>query len=157
MKPGGTARTNCKYWQVRSRQPMFDGKTLKHLKPNEVEDYRAAIERGRQLKHIDRQIQKLQQQLAQLTPTTDSLRVASESSSAAYKPPHQIPILPSGDLQQAIEEQPLNQLKFTNLAEQERLVKELLANSQALRASLRQAVAFGKKLGARNIDLRKGL
>lgn len=85
------------------------------------------------------------------------MRVASESSSTAYKPPHQIPILPNGDLQQAVEKQPLKQLKFTNLAEQERFVKELLANGQTLRASLRQAVAFGKTLGARNIDLRKGL
>ncbi|KYC41720.1 hypothetical protein WA1_16935 [Scytonema hofmannii PCC 7110] len=155
VKPGGTARTNCKYWQVRSRQPMFDGKTLKHLKPNEVEDYRVAIQRGRQLKHIDRQIEKLQQQLAQLTLTTDSLRAASESSSAAHKPPLQIPILPTGDLQQAMKEQLLNQVKFTNLAEQERIVTEVLANSQALRASLRQAVARSKQLGVRNIDLRK--
>lgn len=154
VKPGGTARTNCKYWQVRSRQPIFDGKTLKHLKPNEVEDYRAAIERGRQLKQIDRQIEKLQQQLAQLMPTTDSSSGASDSS-AAHEPPLEIPMLPTA-VQQPMEKQLLNLEKFTELAEQERLVKEVLANSQALRASLRQSVALGRQLGARNIDLRRG-
>lgn len=60
VKPGGTARTSRQYWQVRSRQEMFDGKKLKHLHADEVEEYRAAILRGRQLQQIDRQIAKLQ-------------------------------------------------------------------------------------------------
>jgi hypothetical protein len=59
VKPGGTARTSRQYWQVRSRQELFDGKKLKHLHANEVEEYRAAILRGRQLQQIDRQIAKL--------------------------------------------------------------------------------------------------
>jgi hypothetical protein len=61
VKPGGTARTDRQYWQVRSRQEMFDGKKLKHLHADEVEDYRAAILRGRKLLQIDRQIAKLQE------------------------------------------------------------------------------------------------
>jgi hypothetical protein len=60
VKPGGTARTSRQYWQVRSRQEMFDGKKLKHLHADEVEEYRAAILRGRQLQQIDRQIAKIQ-------------------------------------------------------------------------------------------------
>ncbi|HEY9612475.1 hypothetical protein [Allocoleopsis sp.] len=72
VKPGGNARTNRKYWQVRSRQAMFDGKMLKHLRADEVEDYRAAINRGRQLQQIDRQIEKLQQRLLALTTTAQS-------------------------------------------------------------------------------------
>jgi hypothetical protein len=131
VKPGGTARTNAKYWQVRSRQPIFDGKTLKHLKPEEVEDYRAAIERGRVLKQLDLQIEKLQQKIAQLIPAIDS-----EPS-----------LLPIDKLQQSKEKQPIDRVSFTNLAEQERLVKEVLANSQALRASLRQSLTRSKRLG----------
>lgn len=50
----------------------------------------------------------------------------------------------------------LAEVPFTDLAEQEHLVKEVLANSQALRAALRQSVALCKRLGARTIDLRKG-
>jgi hypothetical protein len=61
VKPGGTARTDRQYWQVRSRLELFDGKKLKHLHADEVEDYRAAILRGRKLQQIDRQIAKLRQ------------------------------------------------------------------------------------------------
>jgi hypothetical protein len=60
VKPGGTARTARQYWQVRSRLELFDGKKLKHLQADEVEEYRAAIFRGRKLQQIDRQIAKLQ-------------------------------------------------------------------------------------------------
>lgn len=63
VKPGGTARTNRSYWQVRSSKALFDGKKLKHLKSHEVEDYQVAIDRGRQLKQIDAQIAQVQQQL----------------------------------------------------------------------------------------------
>jgi hypothetical protein len=154
VKPGGTAHTDCKYWQVRSRQPIFNDKTLKHLKADEVEDYRAAIERGRQLKQIDRQIEKLQQRLQ--TSIMDSSNRSFVST--PQETPLQVPLLHSG-FQRSIAEsmqQSVNLEKFTNLTEQERLVKEVLANSQALRASLRQSMALCRELGARNVDLRKG-
>lgn len=160
VKPGGTAHTDSKYWQVRSRQPLFNGKTLKHLKAEEVEDYRAAIARGRQLKQVDRQIEKLQQRLRQQTSITDTSRDTSSRSfpSSPQETPLQGPMLAGGSQRSSEEsvEQPPEPGKSTDLTEQERLVKEVLANSQALRASLRRSVALCKWLGARNIDLRKG-
>ncbi len=156
VKPGGNARTNRKYWQVRSRQAMFEGKTLRHLKPDEVEDYRAAIARGRQLKQIDRQIEKLQQRLEQLIAKTNSSSGSSDSSSTPNKTPLQNPILSTESLQRSPEGQPQSKVTFADMTEQERLVKEVLAKSQELRASLRQSVALGKRLGARTINLRKG-
>ena len=118
VKPGGNARTNRKYWQVRSRQLMFDGKTLKHLRADEVEDYRAAINRGRQLKQIDRQIEKLQQRLLALATTTQS------------------------------------KVTFTDVDEQERLVKEVLAQSQNLRDLLRHSGVQNKLLRRGSVGVR---
>lgn len=164
VKPGGNARTDRKYWQVRSRQPMFDGKTLKHLKPDEVEDYKSAIARGRQLKQIDRQIKKLQQQLEQLiAKTTNTTRQTSplvgeneRGGEESHTPPSQTREGELGGLDLSEPNSIKCKVMFTDLAEQERLVKEVLANSQVLRNSLRQSVALGKRLGARIIDLRKG-
>jgi hypothetical protein len=118
VKPGGNARTNRKYWQVRSRQAMFDGKTLKHLRADEVEDYRAAINRGRQLKQIDRQIEKLQQRLLALATTTQS------------------------------------KVTFTGVDGQERLVKEVLAQSQKLRDLLRHSGVQNKLLRTGSVGVR---
>jgi hypothetical protein len=152
VKPGGNARTDRKYWQVRSRQPMFEGKTLKHLKPDQVEDYKAAIARGRQLKQIDRQIEKLQQRLEQLLATTNS----SRSSSTPHETPLQNPILSTESLQELLEGQPQSTVGLTDLAEQERLVKEVLAKSQELRNSLRQSGVVSQKLRTRYLNLRNG-
>lgn len=134
-KPGGTARTDHKYWQVRSRQPIFNGKTVKHLKADEVEDYKAAIERGRQLQQIDRQIKKLQQRLAQLTPTED------EFSEATAPQPHSL---------QPAEAQ--SQMLFSDLAEQEQVVKAVLARSYAIRKSLQQASAMNRLIRNRRFN-----
>lgn len=139
VKPGGNARTACKYWQVRSRKALFDGKKLKHLKPDLVEAYKVAIERGRRLDRIERQIEKLK--LQQLAVTTDSLNLI-----AVTLPPSNL-ILDPG--KQQPKEAPKIEL-FTNLTEQERLVKEALAKSQTLRASLRQSIMRCKAIGARN-------
>ncbi|KJH71379.1 hypothetical protein [Aliterella atlantica] len=142
VKPGGNARTDRKYWQVRSRKALFDGKKLKHLKPELVEDYKAAIERGRQLAGIDRQIEKLTLQLQQLAVITDS----SNST------PLSVTKFELGD-----RGQPKDTLKaelFTNLTEQERQVKEVLAKSQILRASLRQSIVRGKTIGMTNTILK---
>lgn len=149
-KPGGTARTEHKYWQVRSREPILDGKTAKHLKPDEVEDYRAAIARGRQLKQIDRQIEKLQQQLAKLSVTTGSL----SGSPAAEQQTLLIPELPPSQRSQRAEATVLLSGERVDLAEQERLVQEVLTYSRALRVAVRQSINQGRKLGARNIELR---
>ncbi len=73
VKPGGTARTQRQYWQVRSRQQIFDGKTLKHIQSIEVKDYTDAIDRGRRLKQLDRAIRKLQQRIEKLLLITDPL------------------------------------------------------------------------------------
>ncbi|MBD1913227.1 MULTISPECIES: hypothetical protein [unclassified Leptolyngbya] len=157
VKPGGTAHTDSKYWQVRSRQPLFNGKTLKHLRAEEVEDYKAAIARGRQITQVDRQIKKLQQQLSQQASTADvSGDVSILSRSTPQETSLPVPMLVGSSQRSPKEsvEQPL--VKFADLAEQECLVKEVLASSQALRASLRQSVALCKQLGARNTDLRKG-
>ena len=146
VKPGGNARTDHKYWQVRSRQPLFDGKNLKHLRADEVEAYKGAIERGRQLKQIDRQIDKLEQQLQQLTTTTDSLTSSSLTSSTPPKTPYQNPILPKESIKRSLPEPPQPKLVFTNIAEQELLVQEVLAKSQALRNLLRHSRARNQQL-----------
>jgi hypothetical protein len=90
VKPGGTARTNRQYWQVRSRQPLFDGKKLKHLKEFEVEAYQAAIERGRALKRLDSQLAKLQHQLRQMAEPHKQLQqpVCHNSSLPALLQPN---------------------------------------------------------------------
>jgi hypothetical protein len=152
VKPGGTARTDCKYWQVRSRQPIFAGKTLKHLKLGEVEGYRAAIARGRQLKQIDRQIEKLQQQLARLTPTANSSTTASKSLSIPCQA-LETPMQTTGEFGQQNREKTLQSGEFTSLAEQERCVKEILAKSQTLRNSLRKSTALNLRLRAEFINI----
>jgi hypothetical protein len=151
-KPGGTARTNQKYWQVRSRQPLFDGKTLKHLKADEVEDYKAAIERGRQLKQIDRQIVKLQQQLAQLGSASAATRDSIEPLSTSEKPSLRAVL----SQEKRSPEQPKQPITFTDLIEQERLVRETIRKSQALRESLHQATVRNQQLRARATHFLEG-
>jgi hypothetical protein len=150
VKPGGTARTNHQYWQVRSRQPMFNGKTLKHLKPFEVDDYRTAIIRGRQLKQIDCRIEKLQQQVNRLTKIN---RLAS-SVSTLHETSH-ITQFSADSCQQVLNFQAESTARFTNLKEQDLLVKEVITKSQELRASLRESLACSKVLAAINLDIRK--
>jgi hypothetical protein len=130
-----------------------------------VEDYKSAIARGRQLKQIDRQIKKLQQQLEQpIAKTTNTTRQTSplvgendeRGGEGSHTPPFQTREGELGGLDLSEPNSIKCKVMFTDLAEQERLVKEVLANSQVLRNSLRQSVALGKRLGARIIDLRKG-
>jgi hypothetical protein len=63
---GGTARTGKRYWQVRSRNPIFDGKKSKYLKASEVAEYEAAIARGKRIKALGKEIEKLQQRLSKV-------------------------------------------------------------------------------------------
>ncbi|MBW4588661.1 hypothetical protein G7B40_015745 [Aetokthonos hydrillicola Thurmond2011] len=150
VKPGGTARTEHQYWQVRSRQPMFNGKTLKHLKSFEVDDYKAAIARGKQLKQMDCHIEKLQQQIEQLTAITHSVGSFSKSRETEQL----ITRVSTDTSRQTLEQQAESTIRFTNLIEQDLLVNEVITKSQELRASLREALAFSKVLAAINLDLR---
>jgi len=65
-RPSGTARTNHAHWQLRSRKPQFGGKKSKYVKTAEVGHYEAAIARGKQLKHLDRQIEALRKQSSKI-------------------------------------------------------------------------------------------
>lgn len=145
VKPGGTARTDRQYWQARSRQPIFDGKTLKHLKTDEeVNDYRAAIERGRQLKQIKRQIDQVQQRLRSLAATQNS-------SSPSLNTNDSSPELEVINLQPSIEPD----LQSVELIEQEKMVQAVIATSRQLRESLRQALTRSQTLGAKNLKIRE--
>ena len=164
VKPGGNARTDRKYWQVRSRQPMFEGKRLKHLKLDEVEDYKAAIARGRQLKQIDRQIEKLQQQLKKLIATSNTTRDTSPPTPSSLKLRLQgegsiTPPFPNregglGGLGLSDPSSIESTTAFTDAAEQERLVQEVLAKSQELRVSLYKSAARSQQLRAGAFKLR---
>jgi hypothetical protein len=57
---GSTARTKNLYWQVRSRNLIFDGKKSKYLKASEVEEYEAAIARAKGIKVPGKEIEQLQ-------------------------------------------------------------------------------------------------
>ncbi len=150
VKPGGTARTNHLYWQLRSRKAIFNGKKLKHLKQNEVDDYKAAIARGRQLKQIDRQIEKHKQRLEQLTPT-----IHSPETSTPRKTPQPIPQLTTDSFEQTLLCRTETKNEFTDLTAQENLVKEVIGKSQLLRASLRHSLACSKALKAINLAIRR--
>jgi type I site-specific restriction-modification system R (restriction) subunit len=151
VKPGGTARTNRIYWQLRSRTAMFDGKKLKHLKQNEVDDYKAAIARGQQLKQIDRSIEKYSQQLEQLTAKT-----YSRETSTPRNTPQPIPQLTTDNCEQKLFLCTTETTHgFTDLIAQENLVKEVIAKSQQLRVSLRHSLARSKALAAINLALRR--
>ncbi len=63
---GGTARTGNLYWQVRSRNPIFDGKKSKYLKASEVAEYEAAIARGKRIKALGKEIENLQQRISKV-------------------------------------------------------------------------------------------
>lgn len=65
-KPGGTARTTTAHWQLRSREPQFNGKKSKYLKASEVGQYEAAIARGKQLNQLSKQIEALRLQVTRL-------------------------------------------------------------------------------------------
>jgi hypothetical protein len=141
---------------------MFDGKTLKHLKPDEVEDYRAAILRGRQLKQIDRQIEKLQQRLEQLiATTTNTTRQTSPPTPLLQGEGSNTPPFPSregglGGLGLSAPGSIESTTAFTDLTEQERLVKEVLAKSQELRTSLKKSADLSLRLRSGIVNVRNG-
>ena len=151
VRPGGTARTSRQYWQVRSRQAVFNGKMVKHVKDNELEDYKAAIDRGRQLKEIDRQIKKLQQQFNRLTTSLHASEPYSPANQTTAQAATQTPKLADRLTGSG---QPADAAELAELMEQDLLVKEIIANSQSLRASLQKSLAHGRALMAANQRLR---
>jgi len=60
------ARTKNLYWQVRSRNPIFDGKKSKYLKASEVAEYEAASARGKRIRALGKKIEKLQQHISKV-------------------------------------------------------------------------------------------
>ena len=65
-KPGGTARSQKAHWQLRSRKAQFNGKKSKYVRAADVEQYEAAIARGKQLRQLDRQIEALHQRIVKI-------------------------------------------------------------------------------------------
>lgn len=55
-RPGGTAKGDNIYCQLRSRKAFSNGKRRRHLKPDEIAVFRRLIENGRKLKRIEREI-----------------------------------------------------------------------------------------------------
>ena len=71
-RPGGTAKGNNVYYQLRSRKPLGNGKKSKHLKTEELPHFRRLIANGRQLRRIERQLKKLHYKLASREVLTSS-------------------------------------------------------------------------------------
>ena len=58
-QPAGTAKGKNTYHHLRSRYPQFNNKKSQHLKADEVVHYYKLIDNGRELKRIERQLEKL--------------------------------------------------------------------------------------------------
>ncbi|WP_416668489.1 hypothetical protein [Egbenema bharatensis] len=160
VKPGGTARTTRTYWQARSRQPIFDGKKLKHLKTDEVETYRAAIERGRQLKQIDAEISKVQQQLWRAVKKLNRSQPQSESHSPIEQQPASSPAAPESDPSTATLPAQINPDHLTRPEKQpeqldpDHAIERLISRSQELRTLMQQTIAYKRTLMKENRSLR---
>ena len=71
-RPGGTARGEKLYYQLRSRRPFENGKKSKHLKAEEIPHYRKLIDNGRKLKRILKQLDSLHYKVAVREALTSS-------------------------------------------------------------------------------------
>lgn len=80
--PGGTAKGEHTYYQLRSRKPLKNGKRTQHLSAAEVPCYQQLVENGRFLKRLKRQ-------LARVSRHSVSSREALTSSASDewYTPP----------------------------------------------------------------------
>lgn len=81
-RPGGTAKGDNVYCQLRSRKPLSNGKRRRHLKTDEIAVYRQLIENGRKLKRIEREIALLESG----KPTSRAV-LTSSVSDEWYTPP----------------------------------------------------------------------
>ena len=79
-RPAGNARGQVpKQHQLRSRQPIFNGKKSRYLKASEVAKAKVAVERGRQLAQLEREAEQVGEQIARAE------RVAREQGFALPK------------------------------------------------------------------------
>jgi len=83
-QPAGTAKGRNTYYHLRSSFPQFNGKKSKHLKTEEIPHYQQLIKNGRNLKQIERQLQKLTYRISQREALT------SNESNEWYTPPEYI-------------------------------------------------------------------
>lgn len=81
-RPGGTAKGKNSYCQLRSKEPLEHGKRTRHLKPEEIPQYRRLIENGRLLKKIERQMAYLERK----KPSSRAV-LTSSASDEWYTPP----------------------------------------------------------------------
>lgn len=81
-RPGGTARGEESYFQLRSRNPFTDGTRTKHLSAGELPAYQKLVENGRLLKKLKRQLARVEQQ----DVTTHNV-LTSSASDEWYTPP----------------------------------------------------------------------
>lgn len=67
-KPGGTASAGANLqFHLRSRSPMFDGKKSLYIKTSDLPRYCVAIERGRAVQAIDREMKAVTRKLDRIT------------------------------------------------------------------------------------------
>ncbi|HEY9628074.1 MAG TPA: DNA N-6-adenine-methyltransferase [Coleofasciculaceae cyanobacterium] len=79
-RPAGSARGQVsKQYQLRSRQAIFNGKKSRYLKASEVAKAKAAVEWGRKLAQLEREVEQVRSQI------TRAERVASEHGLALPK------------------------------------------------------------------------
>lgn len=94
-RPGGTAKGDNTYCQLRSRKAFNNGKRRRHLKQNEVAVFKRLIENGRKLKRIEREIAWLEGD----KPAPRTV-LTSSASDEWYTPPEYIELARSvmGDI-----------------------------------------------------------
>ena len=81
-RPGGTARGKHVYYQLRSKEPLENGKRTRHLKSAEIGHYRRLIANGKRFRQLERHI-------AYLESGKQSTRavITSSASDEWYTPP----------------------------------------------------------------------
>ncbi len=66
-RSGGNARGNVTtQYQLRSRQPIFDGKKSRYLKTYQLQEAKMAIERGRELTNLELRLKQVKTQLTRI-------------------------------------------------------------------------------------------
>lgn len=84
-RPGGTARGEHVYYQLRSIEPLENGKRTRHLKIDEIGHYRQLIANGKKLRRLERHMAYLES--GKPCPRTI---ITSSASDEWYTPPNYI-------------------------------------------------------------------